>query len=377
MFFHDIPSHDSVKNRLRSMAETGRIPHAILLEGPSGIGKLSLARAFAQYIHCTGRAPGDTDSCGRCPSCIQHQSLGHIDTHYVFPVVNNGKASKPISDDYMPEWKEYLATHVYMDFNRWTEMLAKKNAQPVIYSSESAALIHKLSFAAHASRYKIVILWLPEKMELETANKLLKMIEEPWDDTIFLMVSDSPGDILPTIYSRVQRIPAKKLADEVIAEVLENENGIDAADALAIAHTAEGSMTTALRNLGSRGEESEYFDLFVSLMRLAYQRKVADLREWSATLAALGREKEMKFYSYTIRLMRENFIYNFKLPQLNYLSSTEAKFSTNFARFINERNVEKLVEVFDNARTDIAGNSNGKIVNFDVAVKVILLLKQQ
>lgn len=376
MFFRDIPSHDSIKARLRAMADSGRIPHAILIEGPSGIGKLSLARAFAKYVHCTGRAPGDTDCCGRCPSCIQHQSLGHIDTHYVFPVVNNGKATKPISDDYMPEWKDYLATHTYMDFNRWVEMLSKKNAQPVIYVSESAALIRKLSFAAHTSRYKIVILWLPERMETEAANKLLKMVEEPWDDTIFVMVSDSPGDILPTIYSRVQRLQAKKLSDSIIAESLEKEHGIDAADALAIAHTADGSMTTALKNLGSRGEESEFFDLFVSLMRLAYQRKVADLREWSATLSALGRDKEMKFYSYAIRLMRENFIYNFKLPQLNYLSSTEAKFSTNFARFINERNVEKLVEVFDKARTDIAGNANGKIVNFDVAVKVILLLKQ-
>lgn len=376
MFFRDIPSHDSIKARLRAMADSGRIPHAILIEGPSGIGKLSLARAFAKYVHCTGRAPGDTDCCGRCPSCIQHQSLGHIDTHYVFPVVNNGKATKPISDDYMPEWKDYLATHTYMDFNRWVEMLSKKNAQPVIYVSESAALIRKLSFAAHTSRYKIVILWLPERMEIEAANKLLKMVEEPWDDTIFVMVSDSPGDILPTIYSRVQRLQAKKLSDCVIAESLEKEHGIDAADALAIAHTADGSMTTALKNLGSRGEESEFFDLFVSLMRLAYQRKVADLREWSATLSGLGRDKEMKFYSYAIRLMRENFIYNFKLPQLNYLSSTEAKFSTNFARFINERNVEKLVEVFDTARTDIAGNANGKIVNFDVAVKVILLLKQ-
>ncbi|MDE5687637.1 MAG: DNA polymerase III subunit delta, partial [Paramuribaculum sp.] len=343
MFFRDIPSHDSIKTRLRSMADSGRIPHAILIEGPSGIGKLSLARAFAKYVHCTGKASGDTDSCGRCPSCIQHQSLGHIDTHYVFPVVNNGKATKPISDDYMPEWKEYLATHTYMDFNRWVEMLSKKNAQPVIYVSESAALIHKLSFAAHTSRYKIVILWLPERMEIEAANKLLKMVEEPWDDTIFVMVSDSPGDILPTIYSRVQRIQAKKLSDSIIAELLEKENGVDAADALAIAHTADGSITTALKNLGSRGEESEFFDLFVSLMRLAYQRKVAELREWSATLSGLGRDKEMKFYCYAIRLMRENFIYNFKLPQLNYLSSTEAKFSTNFARFINERNVEKLV----------------------------------
>ena len=377
MLFKEIPVHENTRQRLLSLADNDRIPHALLIEGPSGTGKFALARAFAQYIHCTGRKPGDKDSCGVCPSCIQHQSKSHIDTHYVFPVVKLDKMTNaPVSDDFLTEWKEYLDGRRFMDFSVWTETFDKKNAQPITYANESGALLRKLSFAAHGSKYKVVLWWLPEKMNEEAANKILKMLEEPWEDTLFIMVSDNPKELLPTIYSRVQRISTGRVADSVIAGILETERGIGSEDAMSIAHNADGSVTAALRSIGSRSDENEFFNMFVTLMRQAYQRKIADLKEWSAALATLGREKEIKFYEYSVRLIRENFIYNFKLPQLNYLNSTESAFSVRFARFINERNVEKLIEVFDKARIDIAGNANGKIVNLDVAIKVILLLKQ-
>lgn len=374
MRFSDIPAHDSVKERLRALADSDRIPHALLLEGGSGIGKLALARAFAQYIHCTDRREGD--SCGRCPSCIQHQALSHIDTHYVFPVVKPEKSTTPpISDDFLEEWKAYLDGRLFMDFEQWSETFTKKNAQPITYVTESNDLIHRLSYASHASRYKIVIWWLPEKMNVEAANKLLKIIEEPYKDTIFIMASDKPEALLPTIYSRVQRIKLRRLPDETIARLLV-DRGIDPTDAEAIAHTAEGNMIKALRTVDTRGEDKARFDMFTSLMRLAYQRDIFKLREWGNELAALGREKEIKFYEYAARLIRENFIYNFRLPQIVYLNSAESQFSSRFARFITERNAEKLVETFENAIRDIAGNGNGKIINLDVAIKVILLLKQ-
>lgn len=376
MRFADITTHDSVKQRLVSLADNARIPHAILIEGPAGTGKMALARAFAQYIHCTDRHDGD--SCGRCASCIQHQAFSHIDTHFVFPVVKPEKSSSPtppVSDDYAQEWQDYLKGRIFMDFERWTGYFQKKNAQPVIYARESTELIHKLSFSAHASNYKIVIFWLPEKMNQEAANKLLKMVEEPYHDTIFIMVSDHPTEILPTIYSRVQRIPVRRLTDSYIASQLEAQ-GISREDATAIAHNAAGSMTAALNGLDTAGDDASRFEMFTSLMRLAYQRKIADLREWGNNLAALGREKELKFYDYASRLIRENFVYNFGIPEISYLNSTESAFSRNFARFITERNAEKLTAVFDAAKIDIAGNANGKIVNLDVAIKVILLLKQ-
>lgn len=377
MQFKDIPAHNNVKGRLIALADNGHIPHALLLEGSAGTGKLALARAFVQYIHCTGRQPGDTDSCGACPSCIQHAAMGHIDTHYVFPVVKLEKmTSAPVSDDFLPQWKDYLTDRRFMDFSAWVDTFDKKNAQPITYAAESGALLRKLSFAAHGSKYKAVIWWLPEKMNEEAANKILKMLEEPWEDTLFIMVSDSPGELLPTIYSRVQRISTGRVADNIIAAILQQERGVGTEDAMAIAHIADGSVTAALRSLNSRSDESDFFSMFVHLMRQAYMRNISDLKEWGANLAGLGREKEVKFYEYAVRLIRENFIYNFNLPQLNYLNSSESAFSTKFARFITERNVEKLIEVFEKARIDIAGNANGKIVNLDVAIKVILLLKQ-
>lgn len=373
MRFCDIPAHESAKQRLRNFVTTGRIPHAILFEGPSGIGKFALARAFAQYIHC--ERPIDGDSCGKCPACIQHASFNHIDTHYVFPVVKKTSPQKSFSDDYYDEWKEFVEQNQYMNFEKWPAALGNTNAQPAIYVDESAELIRKLSFTSHKSQYKIVILWLPERMNDECANKLLKLIEEPHGDTLFLMVSNNPSLILPTIYSRTQRIELKRLPDQVIADYLTTTYAIDKQDALALAHIADGSMIEAEKAVSLSDESKLFLDLFIQLMRLAYQRKVKDLRAWSVDVAAMGREQEMRFLGYCQRLIRENFIYNLKVEDLNYLNKNEDDFSRNFARFITERNVEKLIEVLNNALTDISMNANAKIVLFDMAVKVILLLK--
>lgn len=374
MKFKEIPGNEICKQRLIDMVDNDRIPHALLLEGPEGIGKLAMARAMAQYIHCTNKQSGD--SCGECAACRQHQTLNHIDTFYVFPVVKLDKMNTPpISDDFLAEWKEFLADGMYADINKWATFFNKKNSHPVTYVTESASLLHKLSFTTHTSRYKVIVWWLPERMNEEASNKLLKMIEEPFPDTLFIMVSNNPKAILPTIYSRVQRIEMRRLSDADVAGILESTHSIDPTDAMSIAHISDGNMIKAYANIQTDNDANEFFDFFVTLMRLAYQRKIKDLREWSSDLTALGRERELSFYEYAIRLIRENFIFNFNTPDLNYMNRKESGFSTNFARFITERNVEKLIEVFDKARIDIAGNANGKVVNLDVAIKVILLLK--
>lgn len=375
MKFSDIPAHDSVKRQLVEMVDGNHIPHALLLEGKSGIGKMMLARALAQYIHCTDRRGGD--SCGVCPACLQHQSFNHIDTHFSFPVIKlKNRSGAAVSDDWIEQWRQFLTDSPYMDMNTWVEMLGNVNAQPQIFVDESGELIRKLNFTSHAARFKIVLMWLPERMNEPCANKLLKLLEEPHDDTLFILVSNEPAKILPTIYSRLRRIEVKRLDDNTVAQYLEecHKVGHDAAEG--IARLAEGSMLEAFHRLSTSDESRQFLDMFMSLMRLAYQKKVGALRKWSTDAADFGREKCCRFMEYCERLTGENYIYNLRDPRLVALDNEESRFSANFARFINERNVERLRSLFIDARRDIAGNANAKIVLFDVAVSIILCLKQ-
>jgi DNA polymerase-3 subunit delta' len=208
------------------------------------------------------------------------------------------------------------------------------------------------------------------------ANKLLKLLEEPHDDTLFILVSNEPAKILPTIYSRLRRIEVKRLSDETVGKYLTDHYGTDRDAAEGIAHLAEGSILEAVRRLSTSDESRQFLEMFMSLMRLAYQKKVGALRKWSNDAADFGREKCCRLLEYCERLTGENYIYNLNDRRLVALDNEESRFSANFARFINERNVERLRSLFIEARRDIAGNANAKIVLFDVAVSIILCLKQ-
>jgi DNA polymerase-3 subunit delta' len=372
MRFCDIPGHEDVKQRLREIVDTNRMPHALLLEGPEGTAKFALARALAQYIHCTNRHDGD--SCGVCPSCRQHASFRHIDAIYSFPVVK--KNSKPtISDDYLKEFNEYISENPWMDFEEWLIKLQNPNSLPRLYVEEGNALQRRLAFTAHASKYKIVLMWQPERMDESTANKMLKLVEEPFADTIFIMTSDNSRQILPTIYSRVQRIPVKRYENNVVAGWLMAQGVSDEQAAADAAMLAEGNLNRALRMLDIKSETSQHLEWFMKLMRLAYQRNIAELKQWAQTVGAEKREMLIRFLDYCCRMLRENFMFNFHNPQFNLMTDAESKFSVNFARFINERNVIKLFDAFSEASADISANANGKIVMFDLAITVILLLK--
>lgn len=371
MKFSEIPGHADAKRRLIEMVQHDRLPHALLISGPVGSGEVMLGRALAQYIHCTGRSATDTDSCGECPSCRQHQSLNHADLHFAYPILKKGTGIT-LCEDYSSQWREILEQDPWMDFRRWPEMLGKPNGQPVIYVDEADVLRRKLSMAARSSDLNIAFVWLPERMNEATANSLLKLIEEPEPGSMFIMVSNSPADILPTIYSRCQRIELRRLSDSEVAEVI--GRGLDPADALAAAHVAEGNIIAARDSLGSSTSRKN-LDLFMQLMRMAYQRKIADLKLWSETVAALGRDNICRFLEYCQHMVRENFILNLQVPELNYLTADESQFSSRFFPFINERNVEGLIKELNEAETDIRGNVGAKIVLFDLAIKVIMLLK--
>ncbi|MBO5052966.1 MAG: DNA polymerase III subunit delta [Muribaculaceae bacterium] len=379
MRFSDIPGHEDIKDRLRLMVSEGRVPHALLFEGPSGTAKFMLARAFAQYLHCTDRH--DDDSCGKCPSCLQHQSFRHIDTVYSFPVIK--KDNKPtISDDYRQEFVEFMSEGPFMDFNRWPVKLNNPNKRPAIYVEEGNELIRRMVYTAHASKFKIVLMWLPERMQEDAANKMLKLIEEPTSDTLFLMASDNSRALLPTIYSRVQRIKVKRYANHEVERYLISENGLAPETACDIAAVAEGDINRALEiaeiahNDNSDTAATNSLAMFIKLMRLAYQRDIASLKVWSNDVASLKREGILRFLDYCARMLRENFILNLGVSGLNHMTTPEHNFSANFARFVNERNVLKLFDEFNLASRDVAANGNPKIILFDLAISVILLLKQ-
>lgn len=372
-FFSDVIGHDNLKKSLIHSIQSGNIAHAQLFAGNEGVGKFAMAMAYARYIHCTNR--GEHDACGECPSCQQYNALSHADLHFVFPMVRVKEKKKIHCDDYLKTWSEFIGNNSYFGIDDWLQAMGAENKQALIYADESDVIWRKMTLKSFSSPYKIMIIWLPERMNVECANKLLKLFEEPYPNTIFLMVSNAPDQLLATIRSRVQQINMPALPLETITEALQVQYRISDTDARATAHLAGGSYLKAINNLSLNQDNQLFFELFVQLMRLAYARRIKELKTWSEDTADLGRERLRRFLSYTSRMIRENYIYNVSQPSLNYMTTEEAQFSTRFAPFINERNVQEIMRIINSAENDIGQNANAKIVLFDIAIKMILLLK--
>ena len=374
MFFKDVIGQEEAKQRLIREAQEGKIAHARLFCGPEGIGKLPLAIAFARYLSCNN--PGEKDACGVCPSCVKFNKLAHPDLHFVFPVIKK-KAKDTVSDDFISEWRELLTHTPYFNLNIWLEEMGAENQQAQIYVKESDEIIRKLSLKSSQGGYKIMIIWLPEKMNVECSNKLLKLLEEPPSQTIFLLVSEEPDMLLTTIQSRTQRFALYGIEEKYITERLQSQYGLQEKDAISIGHRSEGNFLKALESIHLNEENKLFFDLFVSLMRLSYQRKIREMKQWSETLAAMGRERQKHFLSYCQRLVRENFMFNFQDPSLIFMNEEEQNFSKRFAPYINEKNVMGIMDELSEAQRHIEQNVNARMVFFDFSLKMIVLLVQK
>lgn len=371
MFFKDVIGQEDTKRRLLAEVNEGRIPHAQLFCGQEGVGKLPLAIAYARYISCTQR--GETDACGTCPSCVKFNKLVHPDVHFVFPIVKKGK--KEVCDDYISEWRSFVCEHPYFNLNHWLEAMDAENSQAIIYARESDEITKKLSLKSSEGGFKITIVWLPEKLHNVCANKLLKLLEEPPEKTIFLLVSEAPDLILPTILSRTQRINLPKVDETTIAQMLQTKYGILPAESQNIAHLANGNVVKALEAIHLNEDNRTFFELFVSLMRLSYQRKIREMKLWSEQVAGMGRERQKSFLEYCQRLIRENFIFNLRQPEMTYMTTDEQNFATRFSPFVNERNVIGIMNELSEAQLHIEQNVNPKMVFFDFSLKMIVLLK--
>ncbi len=375
--FADVIGQEGAKARLRQMVEEDRVPHALLFCGPQGCGKMAIAMAFATYLLCTDHHDGD--SCGACSPCRLLQHWNHPDLRFTYPTIKRSSMSadyKPVSEDYTREWLQLIDEGPYFDIEQWMSAIGVENQQAIITAGESDVLVQKMTLRASQGGYKVSIIWLPERMNDASANQLLKLIEEPPVKTVFLLVSEAPEQVLETIRSRTQRFDMPRIDTAEIQRALEERRGIDAEAARRVARLANGSWTAAMQELKAHNENRKFLEHFISLMRLAYQRNVKDLRKWSDTMSALGREKQKRLLTYFLRMIRESFMSNFQQPDLSYMTDDEQQFAAKFGRFIHEDNIEEFYDLLTLAIRDIGQNANSKMVFFELALKTIILLRR-
>jgi DNA polymerase-3 subunit delta' len=346
------------------------VSHAQLFCGEAGAGTLPLAIAYAQYLNCENRTDGD--SCGRCRSCLQIEQLAHPDLHFVFPVNKQGKKSGEVvlSADFMPLWRDMVAsTGGYFTRQQWYDRLdLGKTLQGMINAKEADEIIRRLSFKSFESEYKIMLVWMPETMNVEAANKILKILEEPWEKTIFLLVCERKDLLLPTIISRTQEVGVQRLSVE---ELLPLTQGDDE-QRRNMARLSGGDVIELRRLMGGEedGVREESFSLFCSLMRLSYNDKHLELIDWADEVAQLTREQQRAMLIHAARLLRESYMLHAGLGSISYLWGEEAKFCRNFAPFIGNQNIEVLIAEIETAMRQITQNGNARIVFTHFALAV-------
>ena len=375
MNFSQIPGQNETIDKLIRSVKEERVSHAQLFSGPEGCGSLALALAYARYVSCENRS--ENDSCGICKSCVKYEKMIHPDLHFVFPVIKNKKDFEPVSDSYIGEWREFVKLSPYFTLNSWLNSIEVGNAQGLIFASEAGEIIKKLSLKTFESDFKIMIIWLPEKMHQATANKLLKMIEEPPEKTLFLLVSDEVDKVIPTILSRCQLIKIPGFRDEEISKFLICKFNADKNKASGIAGISNGNIIRAVELL--QNEDSSLLNLenFKRLMRFAWKRDIISLISWSEEISSTGREAQKNFISYSLRILRENLMLSLNQlkNRLVFLAGDEAAFSNNFHPFINQNNIYPLTEEFNIAYSHIEANGNAKIIFLDLALKVTRLIR--
>jgi DNA polymerase-3 subunit delta' len=375
MNFSQIPGQKEIIGKLLRTVKEERVSHAQLFTGPEGCGSLALALAYASYISCENRT--EHDSCGVCKSCVKYEKMIHPDLHFVFPVIKNKKNNDPVSDNYLQQWRELVKKSPYFTLNNWLDSIEVGNAQGMIFSSEASEIIKKLNLKTFESDFKVMIIWLPEKMHQATSNKLLKMIEEPPEKTLFLLVSEEPDRIIPTILSRCQLVKIPSFAGSAIEAYLIKRFTLSPDKAADISRISRGNITRAIELCENEESSLANLDRFKSLMRFAWKRDVISIINWSEEIAATGREAQKNFISFALRILRENLMLSLDQGKnsLVFLSGEEASFSGNFHPFINKNNIYPITEELNLVYSHVEANGNAKIIFLDLALKVARLIR--
>lgn len=374
MFFKDVIGQEELKKRLIQSVQEERVSHAQLFSGPEGTGKLAMAIAYAQYISCKNRT--ESDSCGICPSCHKYNKLAHPDLHFVFPIFNTEKNSKPISDDFLPQWREMVLTDPYFDLGSWLNFVEAENAQGLIYERESDSIYKKLNLKSFESEFKVMIIWLPEKMHTACSNKLLKIIEEPPNKTLFILITEDEESVIGTIRSRAQPVKFPLIDNGSIRAALLSMENIDPDLVPDAVHLANGNFIKA-KSYINPGEDSQfYFQKFQEMMRQAYKREVVAQMKWAEEMAKIGRDKQKAFFAFALRMIREYFVFNMNRSNMVYLNRQEKEWGKQFAPFINERNIVAFFNEFELGIKHISMNGNPRIIFLDTALRMVRLIKR-
>jgi DNA polymerase-3 subunit delta' len=377
MQFKDVIGQSAVKQRLIQSVKENHVSHAQLFLGPAGCGKLPLALAYAQYILCPNRT--ETDSCGVCPTCQKMQKLVHPDLHFVVPT-NTTKSvkSNPESDLFMEEWREYVQKNEgYINESGWYGFLDIENKQGYMSVRDAASLLRKLNMKAYEGDYKIAIIWMAEKMRTDTANKLLKLLEEPPEKTIFLLIAEDQDQLLATIKSRTALVKIPALDTAAIETALQQRFGCDPKQAHDAAMISEGDWLTACQSFKDFEDHKFFFTTFQQWMRLCFRAAYSEIIDFSANVKSIGREKQKELLDYGLRIIRNSLLFNNNLAEIVMLPDDEKTFNSKFSPFVNPANLVQIVALFEEAIRQIERNGNAQIIFTDVSFKMIGLLKKK
>jgi DNA polymerase-3 subunit delta' len=364
MLFKDVIGQAELKNHFIQEINGGKISHAQLFLGNAGFGGLPLALAFVQYLFCSNKT--SSDSCGTCPSCNKVQALQHPDLHFSFPVV---QAIEKKSDAFLKDWRKIITDSLYFNLNQWVNFIDDKGRKPIIGTEESNEIIKKLSLKSYEGGFKVMIIWMAEEMNPTCANKLLKILEEPPKDTLFILLSESQDLMLQTILSRTQIVKIPRIQLDDLSQKIAADFPISSSDATSIAAQSEGCFLTAKELLGSHEAADQNREFFIQMMRVCYKKDVLEMMSWAEQIAALGREKQKVFLKYALHMFRQSLLKNYTQNQLTRTSKEEDDFLSKFSRFITGNNIHSFMNYFNEAHYHIDRNANPKILFTELCFK--------
>lgn len=371
MLFSKVVGHAALKAKLIGNIREGRVPHAQLFAGPRGSGNLPLALAYAQYLLCEQR--GAADACGHCPSCLQMGKLEHPDLHLAFPIYSVEKKPR-VCDHFLADFRRTVIAEPYLDVEVWKAQAESENKQLLIGVEIAADIQRRLSLKSFRGGQKVMLIWLPEFMNQEAANKLLKVLEEPEPNTVFLLVATEPDQLLATIISRAQLVKVPALPPAELADaLLERFPELGAEEAQAIALRSEGDLLEAVDMAGKA--EAEHFIFFRDWLRACYKREVATAAELAEGFAKLGREWQKALMRYGLFLMRQCALQWMQAGTLVRVAGQELEFVGNFSKLLNERSAEGIRRELETAHTHIERNANPKALFMDMSYRMMGLLR--